>query len=106
MSTERRQQIAAKQAVIAEVASINQGVKKDSAATSASESLAQTQLKVGDVVMLKSGSPVMTVSEVRQDQSILCVWFMGSDDKRGVFAHDMLEQTQLGEYGAQRPGHY
>ena len=34
--------------------------------------------KVGDVVMLKSGGPVMTVKEVSPDD-IFCTWF--ADDK-------------------------
>ena len=32
--------------------------------------------KVGDLVQLKSGGPVMTIKEINGLDSILCVWFM------------------------------
>jgi uncharacterized protein YodC (DUF2158 family) len=45
-------------------------------------------IKVGDVVQLKSGRPDMTVSEVGMNNAVMkgwCVWFEGSDNKKGVF---------------------
>lgn len=39
---------------------------------------------VGDVVQLKSGGPVMTVSEV-DGTNIWCIWFDKTDQKGGSF---------------------
>jgi uncharacterized protein YodC (DUF2158 family) len=58
-------------------------------------------LKVSDVVQLKSGGPVMTVEEIGDyspmgvaghDQA-KCVWFEGSKRKTGVFEFSTLERT-------------
>ena len=32
-------------------------------------------MNVGDVVVLKSGSPKMTVQKIREDDLLDCVWF-------------------------------
>lgn len=37
--------------------------------------MSDDSFKVGDVVLLKSGGPSMTVSHVAPDGSLLCVWF-------------------------------
>jgi uncharacterized protein YodC (DUF2158 family) len=56
-----------------------------------------TKYKVGDVVVLKSGGPLMTVHSIglftatAPDEGLLCVWF---DDKRrveDVFHPDAVE---------------
>lgn len=49
------------------------------------------QFKVGDVVELKSRGPKMTVEEVKTGDKVLCVWFDGSTEKRGVFPADTLQ---------------
>jgi uncharacterized protein YodC (DUF2158 family) len=36
---------------------------------------------LGDLVTLKSGSPVMTVEGLNKDKKILCVWFNKRDEK-------------------------
>ena len=41
-------------------------------------------LKVGDVVQLKSGGPLMTVRAI-EENSVFCVWFDGKDTKSGRF---------------------
>lgn len=41
-------------------------------------------LKPGDVVQLKSGSPLMTVASVRDDD-VVCSWFEKSKNKKDVF---------------------
>lgn len=59
------------------------------------------KFKVGDVVQLNSGSPLMTVHEVGDyshsggpKQGVLCVWF---DDKKKV--QDLFHEDALGLYG-------
>ena len=39
---------------------------------------------IGDVVTLKSGGPPMTI-EVDKGDNYVCVWFEGSEVKRGAF---------------------
>jgi uncharacterized protein YodC (DUF2158 family) len=48
------------------------------------------ELRVGDVVMLKSGGPLMTVKEVMPGGDVLCVWFDGPDRYGSVFKQDDL----------------
>ncbi|AKM40349.1 hypothetical protein NL30_10810 [Burkholderia contaminans] len=52
----------------------------------------------GDVVVLKSGSPLMTVSEIGDyimsggpANGVLCVWFEKSDAKEKVFDAAVLK---------------
>lgn len=50
--------------------------------------------KVGDVVLLKSGGPKMTVSNVTRDDGNLkvwCTWFDGSKKNDAPFPADTLE---------------
>ena len=51
------------------------------------------EFKVGDTVRLKSGSPVMTISEAdrRNQGSWVCVWFDGSKQTYGSFPAATLE---------------
>lgn len=46
--------------------------------------------KIGDTVVLKSGSPIMTVEKVK-DASISCIWFDGTKKLDGSFPPDTLE---------------
>ena len=48
------------------------------------------ELKVGDIVQLKSGGPIMTVTDVGSDYgsvgiSVWCVWFVGAKQEKGSF---------------------
>jgi len=49
------------------------------------------QFKVGDVVVLKSGSPKMTVSALLDDNLIECMWFEGKNQQHGTFPSDTLK---------------
>jgi uncharacterized protein YodC (DUF2158 family) len=53
------------------------------------------QLKVGDVVKLKSGGPLMTVTLVGPDMSGImtawCVWFAGQVRVEGTFPLEAVE---------------
>ena len=52
-------------------------------------------VKVGDVVQLKSGGPKMTVQTVEPNH-IYCVWFAGTEHKGASFSADALEVVQPG----------
>jgi uncharacterized protein YodC (DUF2158 family) len=69
-----------------------------------------TVLKPGDLVVLKSGGPVMTVDTVNTDifddnkvTGILCAWFVGNKLERARFDHDAIapapQQEALGAPG-------
>ena len=53
------------------------------------------EIKVGDVVQLKSGGPNMTVVDVyEEDRQAKCVWFFGDVTKMdGVFPFDALKKV-------------
>ena len=60
-----------------------------------------TVIKSGDLVVLKSGGPVMTVDTVNTDildddkvTGVLCVWFVGEKLERVRFDHRALEPAQ------------
>jgi uncharacterized protein YodC (DUF2158 family) len=61
-----------------------------------------TVIKSGDLVMLKSGSPTMTVDTVNTDifddnkiTGVLCVWFVGERLERVRFDHSAIEPVRL-----------
>jgi uncharacterized protein YodC (DUF2158 family) len=57
-----------------------------------------SKFKVGDLVKLKSGSPVMTVTTVMDTISgtfIRCSWFGGKKLEHGQFPPDALEITTI-----------
>lgn len=50
------------------------------------------QIKVGDVVQLKSGGPKMTVESTKSNSAgVLCTWFDGAEKKSSFFHPDALE---------------
>ena len=52
------------------------------------------QLKIGDVVQLKSGGPVMTVDSEGADGHLVCQWFEGSDVKKATFPIASLQAAE------------
>jgi uncharacterized protein YodC (DUF2158 family) len=61
-----------------------------------------TVLKSGDLVVLKSGGPIMTVDTVNTDifndgkiTGVLCVWFVGDRLERVRFDHRAIEPIAL-----------
>ena len=50
-------------------------------------------LKIGDVVELKSGGPAMTVESIENNR-VWCAWFINGETNRAVFASDMLQEPQ------------
>ena len=51
--------------------------------------------RVGNVVLLKSGGPAMTVMRLTKNSHIECVWFDDRECKHGVFA--ATEITKVAE---------
>jgi uncharacterized protein YodC (DUF2158 family) len=63
-----------------------------------------TAMKPGDLVVLKSGGPTMTVDTVNADifddnkiTGVLCVWFVGEKLERVRFDHRAIELAPLQE---------
>jgi uncharacterized protein YodC (DUF2158 family) len=61
-----------------------------------------TVIKSGDLVVLKSGGPTMTVDTVNTDifddnkiTGVLCVWFVGEKLERVRFDHRAIERVQV-----------
>jgi uncharacterized protein YodC (DUF2158 family) len=61
-----------------------------------------TVIKSGDLVVLKSGGPIMTVDTVNTDihdddkiTGVLCVWFFGEKLERVRFDHRAIEPAPL-----------
>lgn len=63
--------------------------------------MAQTQYKIGDVVILKSGGPPMTVHNIGDyhatapDPGLLCVWFDTNKKVEDVFHPNTVEIYDL-----------
>lgn len=55
-----------------------------------------SDIKVGDTVRLKSGSPLMTVSELHDVQGTpyaFCTWFVRNEQKSGDFPVTSIEKS-------------
>ena len=51
----------------------------------------EQQFNIGDVVMLKSGGPNMTVEHIDDDPVLIyCAWFDGKEKKQNSFPPDAL----------------
>ncbi len=47
----------------------------------------------GDIVMLKSGGPKMTVAKVVERGNLECLWFVGLEVRSFIFSPEALEKT-------------
>jgi uncharacterized protein YodC (DUF2158 family) len=61
-----------------------------------------TVIKSGDLVVLKSGGPIMTVDTVNTNifddskiTGVLCVWFVGDKLERVRFDHNAIEPARV-----------
>jgi len=69
-----------------------------------------TALKLGDLVVLKSGGPVMTVDAINTDifddnkfTGVVCVWFVGDKLERVRFDYRAVEPAHLPARPAAQP---
>jgi uncharacterized protein YodC (DUF2158 family) len=63
--------------------------------------------RVGDVVQLRSGGPLMTVVEITAAggrDTVQCRWFVGSEEKSSSFSAETLKPADLGPKFAYVPG--
>lgn len=63
--------------------------------------------RVGDVVQLKSGGPIMTVVEITSANgrdTVQCRWFAGPEEKSSSFSAETLKSADLGPKFAYVPG--
>lgn len=52
------------------------------------------ELKIGDVVQLKSGGPSMTLEEIDFTGGALCAWFEGKKVEKRTFQLTSLEKAK------------
>lgn len=53
--------------------------------------MASATWKVGDLVQLKAGGPVMVVNNVPSPGNVWCVWFAGKKHEKALFASETLQ---------------
>ena len=69
-----------------------------------------TVFKSGNLVVLKSGGPIMTVDAVHTDifddskvTGVVCVWFLGEELQRVRFERDAIEHARLQKTSSRKP---
>jgi uncharacterized protein YodC (DUF2158 family) len=62
------------------------------------KSMAQSEIKKGDTVMLKSGGPVMTVQWIDEYGGAMCSWFDGNTPHHGKYSSDSLKVVNPEDY--------
>ena len=69
-----------------------------------------TVFKSGNLVVLKSGGPIMTVDAVHTDifddsklTGVVCVWFLGEELQRVRFEPDAIEHARLQKTSSRKP---
>lgn len=58
----------------------------------------EAKFKPGDLVKLKSGSPVMTVHHTDSEGEVVLNWFDGQTPKSHVAPQDLLEKVSSDEH--------
>ncbi len=61
------------------------------------------EFRKGDLVKLKSGSPKMTVAEIREDHKVVCDYFVNNERKSEIFEPQVLVKD-LAPKGADSDG--
>ena len=71
-----------------------------------------TVFKSGNLVVLKSGGPIMTVDAVHTDifddskvTGVVCVWFLGEELQRVRFEPDAIEHARLQKTSSRKKAH-
>lgn len=54
------------------------------------------QFSVGETVQLKSGGPIMTITEVSETGMVTCIWWDGKQYKSQKFPSSSLVQEDSG----------
>ncbi len=49
------------------------------------------EFKVGDVVRLKSGGPLMTIESIK-DEDLNCIWFVNNEVRSNYFSKLIIEK--------------
>ena len=62
---------------------------------------AETELKAGDTVRLRSGGPLMTVVLIVGD-AVRCAWFQGKENREGSFPAAALDREDPAWRGDKR----
>jgi uncharacterized protein YodC (DUF2158 family) len=52
--------------------------------------------KSGDLAKLKSGGPLMTISEIIDDEEAICIWFIQDERKEATFEICTLTKVNEG----------
>jgi len=58
------------------------------------DSKSNQELKIGDLVKLKSGGPAMTVDNIQENGQIYCRWFVGREAREEYFSPDVLQLVE------------
>jgi len=58
------------------------------------DSKSNQELKIGDLVKLKSGGPAMTVNNIEENGQIYCRWFVGGETRADYFSPDALQLVE------------
>lgn len=58
------------------------------------DSKSNQELKIGDLVKLKSGGPAMTVNNIQENGQIYCQWFVRKEAREEYFSPNALQLVE------------